>query len=339
MAALVAVALTGWSAGALADQGIRGRVSHEGTLVEGLVVRAYPYAPGTFGPLTGEAPAAEARTATDGTYRIELPPGRYVVEGLAKAEGNAGPRPEPGDLWCLYAGSPVVVTEGARTAVGLNLVRVPREERQPSERSRIEGVITFQGEPVEKCYLSIYADPATAFRGPARQTVPVRTGAFRVAVPPGTYYLVARKRARGGSFGPIEIGDRFNFYAGNPLTVGPNETVRIEIPLVERLSQLEEDPHAYQGVPVIVTGPDGNPAEGYYVLAYTAPNRAGPPLAVSAPTDAEGKAHVPIPPGTAAYLRARKSLGGPLAEGEAFGDAEVSGNAPAPVTIRIGGAR
>ncbi len=339
VASLAGVVLLGLAARAAADQGVRGRVSLGGTLVEGLVVRAYAYRPGTFGPWTGEKPVGEARTATDGTYRIELAPGRYVVEGLAKAEGNTGSRPEPGDLWCLYSGSPVVVTAGAWTAVGLNLIRVPEERRSRSERSRIEGVITFDGEPVEKCYLYLYTDPGTGFRGPARQTVPVRTGRFRVAVPPGTYYLVARKRARGGSYGPIEVGDRFNFYAGNPVRVGAGEVVRLEIPLVERLSQLEEDPDAYHGLPVMVTGQDGQPLAGYHVLAYPVPTRSGPPMAVSSPTGPDGRTFVPIPPGSAAYLRARKSLGGPLAEGEPFGDADVAEGETGPVPIRVGVAR
>ncbi len=330
---LLLLALAGTGA---ADQGIRGRASLGGTLVEGLVVRAYPYRQGTFGPLTGERPAAATSTATDGTYALPLPPGRYVVEGHLKAEGRSGPGPEPGDLYCLYAGSPVVVTPGAWTAVGLNLVRVPRETREPGERSRIEGRITFQGAPVERCYLYFYRDASSAFRGPALRLQPVRTGSFRVRLPPGTYFLVARKRARGGPYGPIEVGDRFNFYPRNPVRVGPGEVVRVEIPLVERLSQLEEDPAAYRGIRVRVEGPDGSPRAGYYVLGYGSPARTGPPLATSTPTDASGEAVVPLAPGIRAFLRARRSLGGPLGEGESFGDAEVTGREEAVVVIRVG---
>ena len=330
---LLLLALAGTGA---ADEGIRGRASFGGVLVEGLEVRAYPYRPGTFGPWTGERPAAAASTATDGTYVLPLPPGRYVVEGHLKAEGRSGAGPEPGDLYCLYAGSPVVVTPGAWTAVGLNLVRVPPETRGRGGRSRIEGRITFQGEPVERCYLYFYRDASTGFRGPAQRLQPVRTGSFRVRVPPGTYFLVARKRARGGPYGPIEIGDRFNLYPRNPVRVGPGEVVRLEIPLVERLSQLEEDPAAYRGLRVRVEGPDGAPRAGYYVLGYGTPDRTGPPLATSTPTGPSGETVVPLPPGTPAYLRARRSLGGPLGDGEAFGDAETAGGDGATVVIRVG---
>jgi len=312
------------AAGAGAE-GLRGRASLGGTLVEGVTVRAYPYRPGTFGPLTGEAPIGTAAAAVDGTYELPLPPGRYVVEGLKKAKGNAGPRPETGDLHCLYSGSPVTVTGGAWTAVGLNLVEVPAQERKPAERSGISGRVTVGGKPAEKVYLYAYADIATGFRGPAHLLQPVAQGTFHVRLPPGKYHLVARKRVRGGAYGPIEIGDLFNFYARNPVTLEPGEEVVLEIPLVERLSQLEEDPKAFHGWKVRVLARDGSGAEGYYVLAYTNPLRAGPPLAISAPTDGSGWTAVPLSPDQTIFLRARRSLGGPVAEGEAFADGELSG--------------
>ncbi len=318
-----------------AGQGVRGRASHGGVLVEGLVVSAYPYRPGTFGPLTGVDPIARTETATDGTYRLALPPGRYVMDGLKKAPGNSDGRPETGDLYCLYAGSPVVVGPATWTAVGLNLVQVPREARESAPRSRIRGTITLDGQPAVKVYLYLYADPASGFRGPARLLKPVPSGAFQVRTPPGTYYLVARQRARGGPYGPVAIGDRFNFYPRNPVTVGAGESVTVEIPLVERLSQLEEDPDAYQGVAVTVVGPDGTPRPGFYVLAYPSPTRSGPPLATGPATGTDGLTHLPVEPGRPVFLRARRSLGGPLGEGEPFGDGALGAGGGDRAVIRV----
>ncbi|MHB8764574.1 MAG: hypothetical protein ACYDA8_09620 [Deferrisomatales bacterium] len=332
---VAALAATGT---ALADQGLRGRASHGGVLVEGLTVRAYPYRPGTFGPLTGEAPAGATLTATDGTYRLPLPPGQYVVEGLQKRAGaRPEARPEEGDLHCLYSGSPVTVASGAWSPVGLNLSRVPAEARAPAERPAVAGRITLAGEPVEKVYLYVYADAASAFRGPARLLQPVANGAFRVRLPPGTYYLVARKRAQGGAYGPIEIGDLFNFYPRNPVTLRPGEEVNLEIPLVERLSQLEEEPGAFQGLRVRVLDAAGAPAVGFHVLAYPTALRSGPPLTASSGTDAQGWTRLPLAPGQKAFLRARRSLGGPLAEGEPLADGEPG--AAGEVVLRLGAGR
>lgn len=324
---------------AAAEQGIRGRAALGGTLVEGVSVAAYPYRPGGFGPLTGDAPVAQAGTATDGTYAIPLPPGRYVVEALRKKPGNAGARPETGDLQCLYSGSPVTVSPGAWTAVGLNLVEVPPEARRSADRSTVSGAVTLGGAPAEKVYLYAYAGAEGAFRGPAYLLQPVASGAFSVRLPAGTYHLVARKRVRGGAYGPIEIGDLFNFYSRNPVTVAQGEEVVLEIPLVERLSQLEEDPKAFHGRRVRVVTAAGEAAKGFHVLAYANPLRAGPPLAVSAPTDPEGWTLLPVAPDQALFLRARRSLGGPVEEGESFADGELPAAAGSEPVLTLGGVR
>lgn len=321
------------------DQGIRGRTALGGTLVEGVSVAAYPYRAGGFGPLTGDTPLARAASATDGTYALSLPPGRYVVEALRKKPGNAGARPETGDLQCLYSGSPVTVSPGAWTAVGLNLVEVPAEERRPAERSAVSGTVTFGGGPAEKVYLYAYTGAEGAFRGPAHLLQPVASDTFSVRLPPGTYHLVARKRVRGGAYGPIEVGDLFNFYPRNPLTLGPGEEVVVQVPLVERLSQLEEDPKAFHGRRVRVVTAGGEGAKGYHVLAYANPLRAGPPLAVSAPTDLQGWTLLLVAPDQALFLRARRSLGGPVEDGEGFADGELPAAAEAEPVLILGGGR
>jgi hypothetical protein len=303
--------------------------------VENVSIRAYPYRTGAFGPLTGEAPAGSALTAIDGTYEIPLPPGPYVVEALKGAADKPSDRPRTGDLHCLYSGSPVTVAPGAWTAVGLNLVEVPPEERKTAARSAIAGRITREGKPAEKVYLYVYKDAATGFRGPAHFLQPVATGSFRLRVPPGTYYLVARKRARGGAYGPIAIGDLFNFYPRNPVILAPNDEVTIEIPLIERLSQLEEDPRAFQGVAIRIVDSTGVGRPGFYVLAYQEPLRTGPPLATSAASDAEGRARLPLVPGQTAYLRARRSLGGPLGEGEAYADGQATGGTDRDLVLTL----
>jgi hypothetical protein len=114
--ALLSVLLfAGADARASATSSIRGRASLGGVLVEEIDIRAYAHRSGSFGPLTGEPIAGSARTATDGTYKIELPPGRYVVEALKKLKGNTADKPEPGDLYCLYSGSPITVAAGRST--------------------------------------------------------------------------------------------------------------------------------------------------------------------------------------------------------------------------------
>lgn len=328
-----------WGNAAEPDQGIWGRASEAGVLTEGVLVRAYPYRPGTFGPWTGESAAGEARTAGDGSYRIRLPPGRYVVEGLKKAGGRVGPRPETGDAYVLHAGSPVAVQNGAWTPVGLTLVPVPEEGRSPADAAHIAGTVTWEGATAQRVYLYLYSDPSTGFHGPARVAQPLATGEFRLRVAPGTYYLVARQRSRGGPYGPVEVGDRSGFYPRNPVTVTEGEGVTLEIPLVERTGQLEAEVGALPGLTVRVVDDSGKPVRGVFVLAYPSEARAGVPVATSPATDGEGRTRINAPPGGEVFLRARRTLGGPLEEGELFGDARATPGSEGETIVRLGPAR
>jgi hypothetical protein len=193
---------------------------------------------------------------------------------------------------------------------------------------------------VEKTYLYAYKSAVGEFRGPADLLQPVAKGDFSVRLPPGVYYLVARKRrTSGGPYGPIAIGDLFNFYPLNPVVLKKGEELTLEIPLIERLSQLEEGEGDYRGLEVKVVDGAGAPLAGRYVLAYEKPERSGPPAASAGPTSAKGTLILNAPP-QARYLRIRATLGGPLAEGEKFGDAVLAttsktGDSARKITVTI----
>ncbi|PLX43120.1 MAG: hypothetical protein C0608_00235 [Deltaproteobacteria bacterium] len=318
---------------ALAGGGIKGRASLGGVLVEDISVRAYEYTPLTFGPLTGGAPVAETVTETDGSYSLELKPGRYVVEAIKKGNGNNSVKVEGGDLYCLYSGSPVTVAAERWTAVGLYLVEAKTEEETPSPSAKLSGELTFKGDPVERAYLYAYNSAEGGFRGPAYMLQPVGKGSFSLRLPPGEYFLVARKRARGGAYGPMDTGDLFNFYPLNPVEIKAGAELKVKILLVERLSQLEVEENSYRGLKVKVLSSGGKPLSDHYVLAYTSSARSGPPAATGGPTDERGEAFINVPP-NAIYLRARGTLGGPLAEEEPFADA-IRGESEDMVTFKV----
>jgi hypothetical protein len=319
-----------------AAQGVKGRVALAGVLVEGVEVRAYAHRSGSFGPLTGEAAVARTKSALDGTYSLDLAPGQYVVEAQKKRAGNTAGSVEDGDFYCLYSGSPVTVAEGQWTNVGLYLVEAAPEKRAKGDAAKISGTLTFKGEPVERAYLYAYASASGAFRGPADLLLPVAKGSFTARLPAGKYYLVARKRMRGGAYGPIEAGDLFNFYPRNPVTIGEGEEVTLHIPLAERLDQLEAGEGTYKGRRVRVLDASGKPLAGFYVMAYPDAGRVGTPAAISGATDGSGETYLRFPP-TAPHLRARSTVGGPLAEGETYVDAEATpGDGDAPLILRAG---
>jgi len=298
---------------AWAGSGIEGRVAWRTQLVPDMTVRAYR----TLEDLAADRPVSTAAaTALDGTYRLELPPGAYFLTAR-----DFDGRPGPGDHFCYYSGSPVQVRAGGYATVGFNLIRIP-EEAPPQEApySGIQGEITYQGEPLERVYLYVYKDPRDGFKGPGYTILPVEKGTFRLRLPPGEYWLMARKRARGGRYGPIEIGDYFNAYYGNPVRIEAGQVRRIKLETITRLSMLEEgDAPPFRGVRGVIDGPDGRPAAGLHVFAYRKPAMTGTPAFFSAATGADGRFELSLPGAGPYYLLAREAFGGPAAEGELYG--------------------
>ncbi|MDF1535356.1 MAG: carboxypeptidase-like regulatory domain-containing protein [bacterium] len=294
---------------------MHGRVAWRGELVEGVVIQAFKDGSGDY---MSDPAAVSDPTTTDGTYRLELPPGQYTL--VARSPGVEGRRPGPGDYFCYYSGSPVTVNAGAWTPVGFNLVKVKLEDRQKGDSSRIDGVVTYQDQPLERLYLYLYEKADDAFRGPGLATIPVGSGGrFRASVRPGSYFLIARKRLKGGMYGPMEIGDYFNYYPGNPVVVGESETVNLNLETVTRISQLEEGEPPPPSVRGQIVDPAGLPVSGVRVLAYLPDETKGRPLYFSAPSGPDGRFTLMIPRPGEYTLVARERFGGPALPDEFSG--------------------
>ena len=314
------------AAEAMAASGVRGRVAWRGELIAEIKVKAYRQVADIA---SGKHVAVSAPTDLDGIYQLDLPPGSYVLTA-----GNSDERPEAGDYFCFYSGSPVQVQADNYRNVGFNLIRVPEEKPvEQSKRSAIFAQLTFQDEPLEQAYLYVYKDPGKNFKGPGYYIQPVQSGDFRLNLPPGEYYLLARKRLRGGQFGPIEIGDYFNYYHGNPVHIEPGQLREVRIETVTRLSMLEEDVAVPMSVRGQVLDAKGQPLAGLYVFAYIEAEMTGTPDYFSAPTGAAGQFELDLPEGGPYYLLARQAFGGPAGNNELYGQLLAPDGAPQPITV------
>jgi hypothetical protein len=316
---------------ALAASGIKGRVAWRGELCAGVRIRAYH----SVADIADEkAVAVSAPTRADGNYQLELPPGSYYLTAR-DFDGS----PFPGKLFCYYSGAPAQVRNGAFTNVGFNMIRIP-EEAPPAATSGsgIAGEITYQGKKLEHCYLYVYQDGKDGFKGPGYVIQPVEKGTFRLRLPPGSYYLLARKRLHGGQFGPIETGDHFNFYYDNPVRIEAGKTREIKLETITKLSLFDaEEKTAFRGIRGTITGPDGKPAKGLHVFAYRDPAMTGTPDFFSPASGPQGRFELALPEGIGPYyLLAREAFGGPAAADELYGKYEERGGHAVSLPENIG---
>lgn len=314
------------SATTFAESGVRGRVAWRGELIQEITVRAYRQIADIA---AGNVLATSAPTDLDGLYKLDLAPGNYVLTA-----SNRSGAPQPGDLFCYYSGSPIQVPVSGYRNVGFNLIRVPEEQPvKKAARSGIYGQLSYQGGPLEKAYLYVYKDPGKNFKGPGYFIQPVARGDFQLNLPPGDYYLLARKRAQGGQFGPIEIGDYFNYYFGNPIHIEEGQVREVKLETVTRLSMLEEDVVDLQGISGQVIDAAGNPQSGLYVFAYRQVEMTGNPDFFSPPTKADGRFEISLPDSGPYYLLARQAFGGPAGGDELYGKLQTASGVPLAVSI------
>lgn len=141
----------------LAASGVKGRVAWRGELIPGVTIKAYHSIDAIA---LKKVFAVSGPTGQDGTYQLELPPGRYYL--------TAGNGSQPGDYFCYYSGAPIVVPATGFRQVGFNLIRIPQPiESRTGKRSGLWGEISFQGQPLERTYLYVYKSTETDFKGPA----------------------------------------------------------------------------------------------------------------------------------------------------------------------------
>lgn len=108
-------------------------------------------------------------------------------------------------------------------------------------RTGIEGyVLSSDNTPEGDVYVSLYRSLSSGLIGPSDFMVKTdENGYFFFDVPEGRYYLVARKRLKGGDSGPLREGDRAVIYKKNPIEVKPNKItkVKLTLPIVTSIHQ------------------------------------------------------------------------------------------------------
>ncbi len=286
-------------------------VGTQKTPVAGVKVLAWPVASPSLG---AEPPYSSSPSTGDGLFEFQLKPGAYYFI----AEGN--------DLYCFYGRNPVTVPEGGIEGMNLSLVerQPPSPQWDPKVKTGVLGQLTYEGKPLAGAVLQIYTDLNTQLKGMGLgMTAPSDdNGYVEAPLPPGTYYLVARKRRSESFAGPL---------------VKEGEVTKIPIAMVEvpeKVARLADTLFGQTSIGGRILDAGGSPVSGVRVLLYPDPMMLNRPLYVSQPSTADGRFVLSFPKGGIYYLAARNNLGGAPAPGELYG--RISRSRDSSVRVRTG---
>lgn len=305
---------------------VRGLVFLDGKPEPGVRVHAYTDADTGF---RGEGAACAEPSASDGSFSLRVPPGRYFLVGKRADPSSPSREPGPGELFGYYGGNPASVSLGDPFVAYVQVVRrqPPALGKHDGGNGLLDGIVRGANGAEEGVALFLYPDSRTGFRGPDRGgplgSVPGGTGPdgrFSVEVPPGTYYLTATKKRDGEPLGALGAGDRYTFFEGNPVTVAAGGKVSVVLQVVEKLREddvAKTGALGVTGIRGVVRDENGKPVPGVFAFASLEPRLGGkmPPFR-SRPAGPDGTYFIELPSGGTYFVRARTGHGGPPVKGQ-----------------------
>jgi hypothetical protein len=263
--------------------------------------------------------ARTARCDAEGAFRAAVAPGSYFVTASGSFEGKP--------VYAWSGQNPVRIDAGSRW-LGMKAVPRPAPVRYEAAQggASIVGTVRFDGAPAADAYVYVYASPEGHFKGMGIAMSPPTgaDGAFSIdGLAESGYFLVARRRGGGGLTGPLEQGDQFGFYPGNPVYLKDGHAAVLDIDMIGK-----EKPLSYSevtsGVETVLRGrvvdKGGVPQSGVYAFAYE--DRVfghQRPYAHSGRTGADGAFSIYLDRGGVFYLGARENFGNSPKPGERFG--------------------
>jgi hypothetical protein len=324
------------------DAVVTGRVTRHGEGVEGAKVYAYR----SFGELlAGTAQAVSAGSDVDGGYSLVLPSGTwYLLAGKGKEKGPWSL--EVGGMSSYHGSNPFTLRPKGEMTIDFSLAEKRREPVAGASEDPGTGTLTgrviWQGAAAEGVLVRLYLDAESDFRGMGYAAAPPtgEDGTFRFDyLPESDYFLLARKRAGGGSAGPLGEGDLFGYYVDNPVGVGNGTTLDVEFEVVAKGREApgaDSRPRA-SGTTISgnITDASGAAVSGAYAFAYEEQVMAHKkPAFISSPAGEDGRYVIFLARGGTWYIGARSEYGDSPAKGEWYG--RYDGSPDHSVTVDSG---
>jgi hypothetical protein len=207
-------------------------------------------------------------------------------------------------------------------------------------RTGLQGQIVLRasGAPVDGAFVNVYPDTISNLLGPS-QFISSPTdgrGRYRIEVPPGVYYVVARKRLSGQSTGPLSPGDFYSEHQRIMVRIEAGRLAVVDLPVVAMKAPMffksrVVDRETTTGIRGMLVDAAGKPVMGGFAMAYADPEMKRLPDFASTLSDEAGRFTIYLPEGGTYYLAARIHAWDMPTPGEPYG--KYGGTTITPVTV------
>lgn len=214
-------------------------------------------------------PVFSGSTVRFGTAQFRPQAGTYFITAEWRSDGDYARLRRPGDRFAYLPVNPVVISSGVKGEASLVLDEVfpapPLPVDLPTGEYGVFGRVTVGVGPQAGIGVFAYPNADTGFRGndfkASAQTND--NGIFRLDLPPGSYYLLARKRSGGGDVGPLKRGDVFGYDPSGPVAVEAGRYTPSSITANKlRMIKSSHDASAVKGTVPVLPGQSSAPKEG-----------------------------------------------------------------------------
>lgn len=225
---------------------------------------------------------------------------------------------------------------------------VPGEQRvmeyiEEEGKTGIRGQVRLRdgGEPLNGAYVNIYPDTISNLLGPSQfiSRPTDQEGRYSLDLPPGTYYIVARKRMSGQPTGPLAPGDFYSEHQRIVTSVVEGKISVVDLPVVPMTAPMFFKKEVVErktdtGIRGVLVDRSGNPVPGGFGMAYTDAQMQRLPDYASTLSDAEGRFTIYLPEGGSFYLAGRIHAWDMPQPGEPYG--KFGGESPQMVVVKEG---
>ena len=201
----------------------------------------------------------------------------------------------------------------------------------------VKGRLTDEaGKPLKGAEVYFYVSSDKKFRSPADYMAEPtgQDGGYYTEVPPGKYYVVARKRTSGSISGNLKKGDLYTPDAVR-IKIEQGKTYNVDLSLyVFSGNMLFSGSVGRQGIRGVITDRSGRPFKQAYAFAYKDRRMVGRPDFVSGWSRKDGKYVIYVDKPGKYYIGARTGLMGAPRPDEPYG--KYRGSPDHSVTVKDG---